>query len=79
MDMEWLGLLEDIELGSVDKHTWSIHFYQPWVYQALPRRDWDIVHGMIKVYLPKSNRVFHEGAMQNELPCEFLVFSVSPL
>ncbi|XP_064012914.1 T-cell surface glycoprotein CD1b-3-like [Pogoniulus pusillus] len=66
--MVWLGLLEDIELGSVDKHTWSIHFYQPWVYQALPHSDWDIIHDMIKVYLPESNRMFHEGAMENELP-----------
>uniref|UniRef100_A0A8C3XI51 Ig-like domain-containing protein n=1 Tax=Cyanoderma ruficeps TaxID=181631 RepID=A0A8C3XI51_9PASS len=37
VDTEGLGLLEDIELGSLDKHTWSIHFCQPWVRSALPR------------------------------------------
>ncbi|NXG44083.1 CD1D protein, partial [Psilopogon haemacephalus] len=43
VDMEWLGLLEDIELGSVDMHTWSTHFYQPWVDQAVIHSDWHIL------------------------------------
>uniref|UniRef100_A0A8D2MC71 Ig-like domain-containing protein n=1 Tax=Zonotrichia albicollis TaxID=44394 RepID=A0A8D2MC71_ZONAL len=35
-DTEGLGLLEDIELGSLDKHTWSIRFCQPWVQEGNP-------------------------------------------
>ncbi|NXP78042.1 CD1B1 protein, partial [Ramphastos sulfuratus] len=73
VDVEWLGLLEDIELGSVDKHTWTIHFYQPWVYQALPRSDWDTLENMIKVYLQEFNRMVHEGAFQNNLPYPFVI------
>ncbi|NXG44076.1 CD1B1 protein, partial [Psilopogon haemacephalus] len=73
VDMEWLGLLEDIELGSVDKHTWTIHFYQPWVYQALPRSDWHTLENMIKVYLQQFNKVVHEGAMQKDVPYPFVI------
>uniref|UniRef100_A0A8C0BCZ3 Ig-like domain-containing protein n=1 Tax=Buteo japonicus TaxID=224669 RepID=A0A8C0BCZ3_9AVES len=50
VDTEGLGLLEDIELGSLDKHTWTIRFYQPWVRPALPRGDWDTIENMIKIY-----------------------------
>ncbi|NXX42794.1 CD1B1 protein, partial [Tricholaema leucomelas] len=77
VDTEWLGLLEDIELGSIDKHTWSIHFYQPWVYQALPHSDWDTLHDMIKVYLQEFSRMVHEGAMQNDLPYPFVIQCIS--
>ncbi|XP_054032647.1 T-cell surface glycoprotein CD1b3-like [Dryobates pubescens] len=73
VDMEWLGLLEDNELGSVDRHTWTIHFCQPWVYQALPCRDWHSIDNMIKAYLQQFNHVFHEGAMQKEVPYPFVI------
>ncbi|XP_054243206.1 T-cell surface glycoprotein CD1b-3-like [Indicator indicator] len=69
VDMEWLGLLEDIELGSVDKHMWTIHFCQPWVYQALPCRDWHTTENMMKAYLQEFNHVVHEGAMQKDTQC----------
>uniref|UniRef100_A0A8C5TEE7 Ig-like domain-containing protein n=1 Tax=Malurus cyaneus samueli TaxID=2593467 RepID=A0A8C5TEE7_9PASS len=52
---EGLGLLEDIELGSLDKHTWSIHFYQPWVRPALPQSDWDTIDNLLKIYFPSCN------------------------
>ncbi|NXP36165.1 CD1D protein, partial [Leiothrix lutea] len=67
-DTEGLGLLEDIELGSLDKHTWSIHFCQPWVRSALPRADWDTIENLIKIYLQKFNHLINEGAMQRDVP-----------
>lgn len=79
VDTEGLGLLEDIELGSLDKHTWTIRFYQPWVRPALPRGDWDTIENMIKIYLQKFNHLINEGAMQRHVSCECLVFSASPL
>ncbi|NXW60072.1 CD1A protein, partial [Eurystomus gularis] len=73
VDMEWLGLLEDIELGSIDKHTWNIHFYQPWVRTALPHRHWDTVENLIKIYLPQFNHVVNEIAMQKNASYPFVI------
>ncbi|XP_059712906.1 antigen-presenting glycoprotein CD1d-like [Haemorhous mexicanus] len=72
-DMEGLGLLEDIELGSLDKHTWSIHFCQPWVRPALPRSDWDTIENLLKIYLQQFNHLINEGAMQKDIPYPFVV------
>uniref|UniRef100_A0A8D2QUH1 MHC class I-like antigen recognition-like domain-containing protein n=1 Tax=Zosterops lateralis melanops TaxID=1220523 RepID=A0A8D2QUH1_ZOSLA len=71
-DTEGLGLLEDIELGSLDKHTWSIHFCQPWVRSALPQADWDTIENLIKIYLQKFNHLINEGAMQMDVPYPFV-------
>ncbi|NWR88646.1 CD1B1 protein, partial [Furnarius figulus] len=67
-----LGLLEDIELGSLDKHTWSIHFYQPWVRPALPRGDWDTIENLLRIYLHQFNLLINEGAMQRDVPYPFV-------
>ncbi|NWH40641.1 CD1D protein, partial [Chloropsis hardwickii] len=72
-DMEGLGLLEDIELGSLDKHTWSIHFCQPWVRPALPHADWDTIENLLKIYLQQFNHLINEGAMQRDIPYPFVV------
>ncbi|KAM7040775.1 antigen-presenting glycoprotein CD1d-like isoform 3-T3 [Acridotheres tristis] len=72
-DTEGLGLLEDIELGSLDKHTWSIHFCQPWVRPALPHVDWDTIENLLKVYLQKFNHLINEEAMQRDVPYPFVV------
>ncbi|KAM6325430.1 antigen-presenting glycoprotein CD1d-like [Podargus strigoides] len=73
VDTEGLGLLEDIELGSLDKQTWTIHFCQPWVHPALPRSDWDMIENMIKIYLKKSSHLINEGAMQKDIPYPFVL------
>ncbi|NXU50591.1 CD1D protein, partial [Turnix velox] len=72
VDTEGLGLLQDIELGSLDKHTWAIRFYQPWVRPALPRGDWDTIQNMIRIYLQKFNHLVNEGAMQKDVPYPFV-------
>ncbi|NXY80210.1 CD1D protein, partial [Glareola pratincola] len=72
VDTEGLGLLEDIELGSIDKHTWTIHFYQPWVRPALPRGDWDTIQNMIRIYFQKFNHLVNEGAMEKDVPYPFV-------
>ncbi|NXW38325.1 CD1D protein, partial [Phaetusa simplex] len=77
VDTEGLGLLEDIELGSIDKHTWTIHFYQPWVRPALPRSDWDTIQNMIRIYLQKFNHLINEGAMQKDVPYPFVAQCVA--
>ncbi|KFP69299.1 Antigen-presenting glycoprotein CD1d, partial [Acanthisitta chloris] len=69
---EGLGLLQDIELGSLDKHTWSIHFYQPWVRPALPRSDWDTIDNLLKIYLQQFSNMINEGAMQRDVPYPFV-------
>ncbi|XP_064931005.1 T-cell surface glycoprotein CD1b-1-like [Columba livia] len=68
VDTEGMGLLEDIELGSLDQHTWKIRFHQPWVRPALPSGDWDAMENMIKIYLQQFNYQFNEGAVQNNVP-----------
>ncbi|NXH21820.1 CD1D protein, partial [Bucco capensis] len=77
VDTEGLGLLEDIELGSLDRHTWKIHFCQPWVRPALPRSDWDTIENMIKIYLQKFNHLINEGAMQKDVPYPFVAQCVA--
>ncbi|NXI30553.1 CD1B1 protein, partial [Sterrhoptilus dennistouni] len=72
-DTEGLGLLEDIELGYFDKHTWSIHFCQPWVRPALPRADWDTIENLIKNHLREFSLAFNAVAMQMDVPYPFVV------
>ncbi|PKK21645.1 antigen-presenting glycoprotein CD1d [Columba livia] len=72
VDTEGLGLLDDIELGSLDNHTWNIRFHQPWVRPALPRSDWDTIQDMIKIYLQQFSYLVNEGAVQNDVPYPFV-------
>ncbi|XP_010008136.1 PREDICTED: antigen-presenting glycoprotein CD1d-like [Nestor notabilis] len=72
VDTEGLGLLQDIELGSLDKHTWSIRFHQPWVHPALPRSDWDTIQNMIRIYLQQFSHLISEGAVQKNVPYPFV-------
>ncbi|NXB98855.1 CD1D protein, partial [Orthonyx spaldingii] len=72
VDTEGLGLLEDIELGSLDKHTWSIRFHQPWVRPALPHSDWDTIENLLKTYLQQFSHQINEGAMQRHVPYPFV-------
>ncbi|NXO19376.1 CD1D protein, partial [Oriolus oriolus] len=73
VDTEGLGLLEDIELGSLNKRTWSIRFYQPWVRPALPYSDWDTIENLLKIYLQKFSHLINEEAMQKDVPYPFVV------
>ncbi|NXF13464.1 CD1E protein, partial [Smithornis capensis] len=72
VETEGLGLLEDIQLGSLDKHTWSIHFYQPWVRPALPRIDWDTFENMLKIYFQQFSHLINKGAMESGMPYPFV-------
>ncbi|NWR64482.1 CD1B1 protein, partial [Bucorvus abyssinicus] len=72
VETEGVGLLEDIELGSLDKHTWTIHFHQPWVRPALPQSDWHTIENMIKIYLQKFNHLVNEAAVQKGVPYPFV-------
>ncbi|NXY40203.1 CD1E protein, partial [Pomatorhinus ruficollis] len=72
VDTEGLGLLEDIELGSFDKHTWSIHLYQPWVCPALPQADRDTIENLIKMHFHEFNHQINAVAMQMDIPYPFV-------
>ncbi|XP_050186223.1 T-cell surface glycoprotein CD1b-3-like [Myiozetetes cayanensis] len=76
VETEGLALLEDIELGSLDKHTWSIHFHQPWVHPALTRKDWDTIDNMFRIYLLRFSHLINEGAMQKDVPYPFVAQSM---
>ncbi|XP_071405755.1 T-cell surface glycoprotein CD1b-3-like [Pithys albifrons albifrons] len=71
VDTEGLGLLEDIELGCLDKNI-SIHFYQPWVQPALPHSEWETIETIIKDHLQIFSYMFKEGAMQTNVPYPFV-------
>ncbi|NWT82626.1 CD1D protein, partial [Lanius ludovicianus] len=73
VDTEGLGLLEDIELGCLNKDTFSIRFYQPWVRPALPKGDWDTIENLLKIYLQQFSHLINEGAMQRDVPYPFVV------
>ncbi|NXC34034.1 CD1E protein, partial [Campylorhamphus procurvoides] len=72
VETEGVGLLEDIELGSLDKHNWSIRFYQPWMHPALPHSEWETIDTMIKMYLYKFSHLINKGAMQRDVPYPFV-------
>ncbi|NXH33504.1 CD1D protein, partial [Myiagra hebetior] len=73
VDTEGLGLLQDIELGSLNKRTFSIRFHQPWVRPALPHADWETIENLLKIYLQKFRHLINEGAMQRDVPYPFVV------
>ncbi|NXO44840.1 CD1B1 protein, partial [Locustella ochotensis] len=73
VDTEGLGLLEDIKLGSLDKHTRSIHFCHPWVRSALPQSGWDTIENLIKMYLQKCNHLINGEARKMDVPYPFVV------
>ncbi|XP_014731650.1 PREDICTED: uncharacterized protein LOC106853116 [Sturnus vulgaris] len=76
-DMEGLGMLEDIKLGSFDKHTLSIRFCQPWVRPARPQTDWDVLENFLKAYMQTFNHLVNEIVMQRGAFCECPVFIAS--
>ncbi|NXU92832.1 CD1E protein, partial [Xiphorhynchus elegans] len=73
LDTEGVGLLEDIEIGSLDKHNWSIHFQKPWVRLAMPRGDWGAIDPMLRIYLHQFSHRINVGAMQRDVPYPFVV------
>ncbi|XP_051649284.1 antigen-presenting glycoprotein CD1d-like [Manacus candei] len=73
VETEGIGLLEDIQLGSLDKHTWDIHFSQPWVRPALPHSEWDTIDNMLKIYMHKFIHLMTEGAIQKDVPYPFVL------
>ncbi|TRZ07014.1 hypothetical protein HGM15179_020092 [Zosterops borbonicus] len=72
VEMEGLGLLEDIKLGYLDTHTWSIHFYQPWVRSVLPQADWDTFEKLLKVYFQEFSHLINKGGMERDIPYPFV-------
>ncbi|NXF76856.1 CD1D protein, partial [Sclerurus mexicanus] len=72
VETDGLGLLEDIELGSLDKHTLSIRFHQPWVRPALPRSEWETLESMFKMYLHDFAVLINNGAMERDVPYPFV-------
>ncbi|XP_050186221.1 antigen-presenting glycoprotein CD1d-like [Myiozetetes cayanensis] len=73
VETEGLALLEDIEIATLDKHTRSIHFHQPWVHPALPHMDWDNIENMLRIYLLKISHLINEGAMEKDVPYPFVI------
>ncbi|NXG49427.1 CD1B protein, partial [Psilopogon haemacephalus] len=72
VDTEGQGFLEDIQLGSLDKHNWKIHFCQPWVRPALPRGDWKAIEDMLKIYLQEFTHMINDGATEKGVPYPFV-------
>uniref|UniRef100_A0A8C2ST58 Antigen-presenting glycoprotein CD1d-like n=1 Tax=Coturnix japonica TaxID=93934 RepID=A0A8C2ST58_COTJA len=58
-----VGLLGDMELGSLDISTGNIHYYQAWLHPALPKEDWDVIESSIKSYVRDFNRLVQMYAM----------------
>uniref|UniRef100_A0A8C9FBD7 Ig-like domain-containing protein n=1 Tax=Pavo cristatus TaxID=9049 RepID=A0A8C9FBD7_PAVCR len=52
-----LGLLGDVEMGSLDSRTGNIHYYRPWLRPSLPKGDWDVIESCIKSYVRDFSRL----------------------
>ncbi|NXG07673.1 CD1D protein, partial [Sakesphorus luctuosus] len=78
VDTEGLGLLEDIELDSLDKHYWSIHFYQPWVQPALLHSEWANTEAMIKIHFQQFRHLLNEEVIQANVHCSLSLLSAPP-
>uniref|UniRef100_A0A8D2Q2R0 Ig-like domain-containing protein n=1 Tax=Zosterops lateralis melanops TaxID=1220523 RepID=A0A8D2Q2R0_ZOSLA len=73
-ETEGLGLLEDIKLGFLDKHAWSIHFCQPWVHPAL---SWEVGKDLKVLVLYRRHRPWLEEG--NRSPsCDLCLLSAPP-
>ncbi|XP_010718889.1 antigen-presenting glycoprotein CD1d-like isoform X1 [Meleagris gallopavo] len=46
-----VGLLGDVEMGSLDSRTGNIHYYLPWMRPSLPKGDWEVIESSIKSYV----------------------------
>ncbi|KFP89819.1 T-cell surface glycoprotein CD1b-1, partial [Apaloderma vittatum] len=73
VNTERLGLLEDIEIASLNKYTQTFHFLQPWVQPALRRSDWHTYEEMVKVYSVQFSHTINEAAMQNRVSYSFII------
>ncbi|POI24042.1 hypothetical protein CIB84_012210 [Bambusicola thoracicus] len=52
-----LGLLGDVEMGSLDSRTGNIRYYRPWLRPSLPEGDWDVIESSIKSYVRDFSRL----------------------
>uniref|UniRef100_A0A669QH65 Ig-like domain-containing protein n=1 Tax=Phasianus colchicus TaxID=9054 RepID=A0A669QH65_PHACC len=52
-----LGLLGDVEMGSLDSRTGNIHYYRPWLRPSLPKGDWEVIESSIKSYVRDFSRL----------------------
>ncbi|OXB52503.1 hypothetical protein ASZ78_005824 [Callipepla squamata] len=72
-----LGLLGDVEMGSLDSHTGNVHYYRSWLRPSLPKGDWDVIESSIKSYVRDFNRLVQMYAtmpypfvFQSSMGCE---------
>ncbi|XP_040398785.1 antigen-presenting glycoprotein CD1d-like [Cygnus olor] len=80
MQVGGLGLVGDINIGSLDRRTGDIHYHQPWLHPALPKGDWDVIESSIKSYLRDFNslvqtlirhtRVSYPFVFQSSISCK---------
>ncbi|XP_072217382.1 T-cell surface glycoprotein CD1b-3-like [Excalfactoria chinensis] len=67
-----VGLLGDVEMGSLDSNTGNIHYYRPWLCSSLPKGDWDFIESCIKSYVRDFSRLVQMYIM---MPYPFVVQS----
>ncbi|XP_072217335.1 antigen-presenting glycoprotein CD1d-like [Excalfactoria chinensis] len=72
-----VGLLGDVEMGSLDINTGNIHYYRPWLRPSLPKGDWEVIESSIKSYVRDFNRLVQMYAttpypfvFQSSIGCE---------
>ncbi|NXJ05030.1 CD1D protein, partial [Odontophorus gujanensis] len=72
-----LGLLGDVEMGSLDSRTGNIRYYRPWLRPSLPKSDWDVIESCIKSYVRDFSRLVQMYAavpypfvFQSSMGCE---------
>lgn len=74
-----VGLLGDVEMGSLDSRTGNIHYYLPWMRPSLPKGDWEVIESSIKSYVRDFSKLVQ---MYATVPCTCpfpTLFPKSPL
>lgn len=69
MQVGGLGLVGDINIGSLDRRTGDIHYHQPWLRPALPKGDWDVIESSIKSYLRDFNSLVQTLIRHTRVSC----------
>ncbi|XP_021239228.1 T-cell surface glycoprotein CD1b-3-like isoform X2 [Numida meleagris] len=64
-----LGLLGDVEVGSLDSRTGNIHYYRPWLLPSLPKGEWNAIESYIKSYVRDFSRLVQ---MYSTVPYPFV-------
>ncbi|XP_059679393.1 T-cell surface glycoprotein CD1b-3-like [Gavia stellata] len=72
VDISAWATLEDIVFAALQKYTWKILYFHPWVYPALPAAEWENLENLFRVYVHNFILSLSADARQYQTPYPFV-------